>query len=127
MPEETRQLTEELHSVGEKLDQVLTRLDTMDRQAARERTTTRRHRWGSAILAVVVVAVGLLGYRDSQERQRAEHRACIQANETRADIRAAIVETVLVIIEQTDDPAQLTPVVERIQDRLTETIPDREC
>lgn len=113
-------LTDELRATNAMLGQVTQRLDVADRAA-------RRHRFGTWVLACVVVAVVVLGWSDWRERQDEMHQDCMEANATRADIRASIVETVLVIIDGTDNPERLAPLVERIQERLETTIPDRSC
>ena len=51
------------------------------------------------------------------------HRQCIA---TRADIRASIVQSVLVLASDAP-PEEIAPAIERLQDRLQQTIPDREC
>lgn len=120
MPAELQALTEELHAVNVMLGRVVDRLDAADRQQ-------RRHRFGTFVLAGVVAAVVMLGWFDYQDRERERVRVCEMANATRADIRAGIVETVLVIVESSDEPERLAPLVERIQDRLEVTIPDKAC
>lgn len=127
MTAETRALTDELHAANTKLDQVLGRFDDLQRRHLEERRRSRRHRLGSALLAVTVAAVIVLGVSDAQQRAADEEARCIAGNRTRADIRGSIVETVLVIASQSDDPDRLAPLVERIQDRLAETIPDTPC
>lgn len=127
MTAEVVALTNELRAVREQLHMVLRRLEAVDAEARAERKRAKRHRIGSFVLAAAVAGLLLLGYRDSQEKERADHRACVASNQTRADIRASIVETVLVIAERTDDPERLTPLIGQIQDRLIETIPDRDC
>lgn len=120
MPDEMRALTEELHAVNVMLGRVVDRLDQVDR-------VQRRHRFGAFVLAAVVAAViglGALGWVEMAEDDRL---ACELANDTRADIRAGIVETVLVIIESSGEPERLAPLVERITERLEVTIPDRAC
>lgn len=113
MPDELRALTEELHAVNVMLGRVVDRLDAADRKH-------RRHRFGTFVLAVLVVWTGVNTWQDRE-------RSCEQSNQTRADIRAGIVETVLTIAADAEDPERITQVVERIQDRLEVTIPDRDC
>lgn len=127
MTEEVRELTAELTAVRNALEGTHRRLDALATQAETERGRSRRHRIGSVVLAVVVVVVVVLSWRDAAERDRLEHRTCVAGNETRADIRASVVETVLVIVERTEDPEALTPIVASVQDRLLDTIPDRPC
>jgi hypothetical protein len=113
MTAELRALTDELRGTNALLTRVTNRLDAADRQH-------RRHRFSSVVLALLVVWVGVDGWREDEA-------ACRRANEARADIRAGIVETVLVIVEESEQPAELAPLVERIQDRLEVTIPDHRC
>lgn len=120
-------LTDELRATNGTLATVVGRLDEADRRAREERKRAGRHRASTVVLAVVVAAVVLLGWRDAREGEGERHRDCMQTNALRADIRAAIVDTVLVIIEGADEPERLTPLVERIQDRLATTIPDQAC
>lgn len=127
MSAETAALTDELHAANEKLDLVLGRFDDLKQRHDAERRRSRRHRAGSAILAVTVAAVIVLGVSDAQQREADEEARCLYANRTRADIRGSIVETVLVVAAQSEDPDRLAPLVERIQARLAETIPDTPC
>lgn len=120
MTAELVELTNELRATNGLLEVAMERLDRADR-------AHRRHRLGTAVLALVVAVVVGLGWSDWDQRRDAEHRACMEANAARADIRVAIVDTVLVIIEDTDNPERLAPLVERIQERLETTIPDRSC
>lgn len=127
MTAETQALTSELHSANAKLDEVLVRFDALSERHAQERRWSMRHRFASAVLAAVVVAVVVLLVRDAQQRDNAEQRDCAAANAARSDIRAAIVDSALVIVERTENPEQLSPLVAEIQDRLAITIPDRIC
>lgn len=127
MTAETQALTSELHNANAKLDEVLVRFDDLSERHAQERRWSMRHRVASAVLALVVIAVIVLSVRDAQQRNDAEQRDCLTANAARADIRAAIVDSALVIVERTESPEQLSPLVAEIQDRLAVTIPDRIC
>lgn len=125
MTAETQALTEELRDVSGKLDDVLHELSEVRAQQETEGRRAVWHRIVSASLAVVMLLLGWLFVRDAQERDRAEFRQCVVANNTRADIRAGILETVLVIAAPLDPETE--ELLDRIQVRLTETIPDREC
>jgi len=127
MTAETAALTDELHAANEKLDLVLGRFDDLNRRHLEERHLSRWHRLGSALLGVLVLAVIVLGVSDAQQRAADEEARCLSANRTRADIRGSIVESLLVIAAQGDDPNRLDEVVERIHARLSETIPDTPC
>lgn len=127
MTVETQALTSELAAANGKLDEVLVRFDDLSERYAHERRWSMRHRFASAVLACVVIAVIALTVRDAQQRDSAERRECIASNAARADIRAATVDSALVIVEYTENPDRLSPLVAEIQDRLAITIPDLTC
>lgn len=120
MPDELRALTTELHRTNEGLRDVLDRLDTIEGRSDVEWKRAWWHRLVSALLIAIVLAMSLWWRQDTI-------RNCEASNGHRADTRHAITETVVAIVERSDNPDQLTPVVERIQTRLADTIPDRDC
>lgn len=113
-------LTEELQATRQMLGVVLTRLDTADKRA-------NRHRFMTTILALCVFAVAALGGLYAIDQRDDERRACLQANEARADIRQAIVNTVEVIVAGADDPSDFETLLDEIANDLVRTLPDREC
>jgi hypothetical protein len=114
-------LTEELQAIGLLLERVVDRLDAAD---ARE----RRHRAGTFVLAACVAAIAALGAWFYQAEQDDDHRACLAANEARADIRSGIVSTVVKVIERRgDNPDSYRPLIDDITADLEETLPNRAC
>lgn len=114
-------LTEELQATRAMLSMLVERLDAADRRA-------RHHRFGTFVLALVVAAVSVLGVWFFVAERDDDHRACLAANEARADIRHGIVSTVVKVIERRgEDAASFQPLIDDITDDLNKTLPDRDC
>lgn len=121
MPEELIALTDELRATRAMLVTLVARLDVADKRA-------RRHRFGTIVLATVVAAVAVLGVWFYVAERDDDHRACVAANEARADIRSGIVSTVVKVIERRgEDPASFQPLIDDIAADLKKTLPDRDC
>lgn len=113
-------LTDELRATQVKLDLVLARLNAADKRA-------NRHRVWTVVLALTVVVVVLLGglfWRDQHEQRIV---ACERGNETREDIREAIVGTIERLAMGTDDPERVAVLLEDVNAYLLETLPPRDC
>jgi hypothetical protein len=77
------------------------------------------------VLTAAVVILSVAHLDNSRQDQR---RACELVNVSRGETRTAIVEAIIVVFDEVaDEPLQLTPVVEKVQDRLTESLPPRKC
>lgn len=113
-------LTEELARTTAILAQLLVRLDEADRRA-------RRHRLGTYVLAIVVVALAGLGLLFWQDQAQQAHSDCLRSNRTRSDIREAIVSSVEVIAVGSADQERAREVIGRIEANLIAILPDRVC
>src|SRR5690606_30770449 len=107
MTRETQELTEELRETNKQLELVLKRLEELHESQQADRKVARRHRIGPALLAMTMFAVLFLGVNEinqrnrqiaaeDRQRERAARLSCENANNARADIRASIIETLLV-------------------------------
>lgn len=128
MPAELIALTEELAATRLLLARVIERLDAADKRAEAAEKRERRHRFGTFVLALCVLGVAGLGAWFWTAEKDDDHRACLAANEARADIRNGIVSTVEKVIERRgDDPAAYGSLLHDIAADLEETLPDRDC
>lgn len=127
MTEEVIELTKELRSVRISLGAVLTRLDTLDRMAKKERRRSMWHRLGSGLVFIVVVVVVVLGYREYQEQARLERRRCETVNETRTNTRHAIVQSVHELGRNSSNPERVLELADRLDRRLAEILPLENC
>lgn len=115
-------LTEELHAANVMLGQVVARLDEADRRA-------RRHRAGTAVLALCVLAIAVLFGLFYVDDQRDDELACLRGNATRTDIREAILETVRTVAagNPDSDPDRLDAALMQIDESLRDRFPERKC
>jgi hypothetical protein len=98
---------------------VVDRLDAADRRA-------NRHRLWTAVLAVTVVLVLVLGglfWRDQTQQRIA---ACERGNTNREDIREAIVGTIERLATGAS-PERLETLLTEAEAYLLETLPPRDC
>lgn len=81
---------------------------------------------GAVLLLALVV--GALGLALADNARNDEARACAAANVSRGEIRTSIVEAIVVLFDElADDPPSFAPTIAKVQARLDETLPDREC
>ena len=119
MTNELIELTTELRATQVKLDQVLRRLDAADARA-------NRHRLWTFVLAATVVFALVLGglfWRDQTQQRIA---ACERGNDTREDIREAIVGTIDRLAAGAS-PERRGELLSEAGAYLLEALPPRDC